>query len=173
MTHAAHEARWTHPDAGTRKRQRNRGWVIALGFLALVLTTTLVYREYLAVSTVTYEMRECREPLTESSSWADVEAAGCVPLTAAGDGSIIVMEEGATREAKSVEGATWTFEGVPVNSPAHGLRLRTPLAAQTAVVAEPTNQRVRTELSGDVAGTQWSGHIGSRGPTEYWILLTP
>lgn len=174
MSRARHEAAWTHSAATVRgRRNANRGWVIGLGFLAIILVSSVVYTRYLGVSTVTYELRQCREPLTEMSSWAQVEAAGCEPLAATGDASVRVMEESSTLEADAVEGATWTFDDVPVNSPAHAVKVVTPLAGRTAVVAEPTNRRVRTELTSDAAGTRWTGHIGSRGPTEYWILLTP
>lgn len=171
---ARHEARWTHADATVRGTHRNRGWVMLLvGFAAVVTLATVAYLEFMRFETVSYELRQCDRPLSESSSWAEVEAAGCAPVTLS-DAADLVVLEAATRSAPDrVDGSTWVFEEVPVNSPAHAVELVTPFAGRTAVIAEPTNRVLRDEMSSDASGTRWSGFIGSRGPTEYWLLVTP
>lgn len=173
-TRARHEARWSHADATVRGRgQRNRGWVLLLGFAVIVMLATVAYLEFMRFETVTYELRQCEQPLTESSSWADVEAAGCEPLAVTGAADLLQIESSTRNAPDRVEGSTWVFDGVAVNSPAHAIELVSPVDAQSGVIAEPTNQVVRSELSPDASGTRWSGFIGSRGPTEYWLLLTP
>jgi hypothetical protein len=170
---ARHEARWTHAEATVRGTHRNRGWVLLVGFAALVTLSTVAYMEFMRFETVSYELRQCERPLSESSSWADVEAAGCEPVTLT-DAADLVVVEAATRSAPDrVDGSTWVFDEVPVNSPAHAVELVTPVAGQSVVIAEPTNRVVRDEMSTDASGTRWTGFIGSRGPTEYWLLVTP
>lgn len=171
---ARHEARWTHADATVRGRaQRNRGWVLLVGFAAIVMLATVAYLEFMRFETVTYQLRQCEQPLTEDSSWADVEAAGCEPLAITGDANLLQIEASSRNAPDRVEGSTWTFDEVPVNSPAHAIEMVSPIAARSGVIAEPTNEVVRSTLSPDTSGTRWSGFIGSRGPTTYWLLLTP
>lgn len=171
---ARHEARWTHESSTVRgNRRRNRGWVVLLCFAVIVVLATVAYREFMRFETVSYELRRCEQALTEDSSWADVQAAGCEPVAIASDDSLLLQEESALKSPDRTDGSTWLFDEVPVNSPAHSFQLQTSFEARSGVVVEPTNQRIRTELSSDASGTRWTAFIGSRGPTEYWILLTP
>lgn len=170
---ARHEARWTHAEATVRGTHRNRGWVLLVGFAALVTLSTVAYMEFMRFETVSYELRQCERPLSATSSWADVEAAGCEPVTVTDDAGLTVVESATRSSPDRVEGSTWFFDEVPVNWPAHSLELVTPVAGESGVIAEPTNQVVRGELSRDTSGTRWTGFIGSRGPTEYWLLVTP
>lgn len=171
---ARHEARWTHEHATVRgRRQGNRGWVLIIAFAAVALMATVAYLEFMRFETVRYELRQCAQPLTEESSWAEVEAAGCEPLPLTGQASLTRVEGSSHHEPDSIEGSAWIFEGVPVNSPAHAIELVSPVAAEQGIIAEPTNETVRSELSPDTSGLRWSGFIGSRGPQEYWLLLTP
>lgn len=173
-TRARHEAKWTHSDATVRgRRQRNRGWVLLLLFGGVIMIATVAYMELMRFETVTYELRQCDEPLTEDSSWADVQAAGCDPVTVTEAASLLQIESSARSEPDRVEDSTWVFDAVAVNSPAHSLELRSPFAAETGVIAEPTNEVIRNELNGDASGTLWTGYVGSNGPTEYWLLLSP
>ena len=45
--------------------------------------------------------------------------------------------------------------------------------ARSVVLAEPTNERVRRELSGDASDRRWTANVGARGPGSYWVLVTP
>lgn len=173
-TRARHEARWTHKDSTVSgRRQGNRGWVIILGFLAIALAATVAYMEYMRFETVSYELRQCAEPLTEDSTWADVQAAACEPLSLTDGASLTLIEGSSRQQPDSAQGSTWVIDGVAVNSPAHAIEIVSPVVAESGVIAEPTNQVVRSTLSKDASGTRWTGFIGSRGPTEYWLLLTP
>lgn len=173
-TRARHEARWTHSESTVRGRgPRNRGWVLLLCFAAILLIATVAYMQLMRFETVTYELRQCEQPLTDSSSWADVEAAGCQPLAVTGSAGLLQIESSSRNAPDRVEGSTWVFDAVAVNSPAHAIELTSPVPAQSGVIAEPTNKVVRSRLSPDASGTLWTGFIGSRGPTTYWLLLTP
>lgn len=138
----------------------------------IAVAATTAYIRFMGFETVSYELRQCEQPLTAESSWDEVQAAGCDPADAAGT-RVELYHEGVYVEPDSVSEATYTFEGWPVNSPSHAIGVWTTDSARSIVVAEPTNEAVRDQLSSDSAGTTWSGFVGARGPTTYWVLLTP
>lgn len=169
-----HEARWTNPEATVKGRHAGRhGWVmLALGFAVVAVVATVAFNRYMNFQDVTFELRRCQAPLTADSTWQEVQAAACdvAPL----DGDVLTMwHEGSQSSADSTTGSTWTFEDVPVNTVTNAMELRTTTPAASVVLAEPENERIRRELSADLEQTRWSGHIGDRGPTTYWVLVTP
>lgn len=174
MARARHEALWTHQESTVKGRtQRNRPWVLILLAALIAGLAALGYTRFWNLQTVTFELRQCAQPLTEESSWADVQAAACAPVDP-GATRLWVANEGEQIQPATVEGSTFSFENVPIHSPAPGLRADLDRPARTIVIAEPENERIRREMNQlDAAATSWSGHIGSRGPLHYWVLLTP
>ena len=172
-TRSRHEARWTHADAkATGRLPRNAWWMLPL--LAALCLVALYggYRVYMGIATVTYEVRQCQEPLTEQSTWADVQAAACEPASA--DALTMALMRGEERvEPDGVSGSVLTWEAWAVNSPEHSVDLDLTEPAETVVIGEPEAQRVRVALTSDASDTRWGGFIGGRGPTSYWVLLTP
>lgn len=181
MSRSAHEAHWTHADATVKGRSRgNTGWWVLLVAVAVVIGLAVFgYARWWSFQTVEYQTMQCSAPLTEDSSWSEVQAAGCEPVDVEGLGQVVVYNQldrsdmSSQREPAAVEGAITRYDDVAVNSPAHYLELDLTSTAQTVVVAEPDNQTVRSAMSSDSSGTQWGTPIGSRGPTSYWLLVTP
>lgn len=169
-----HEASWTSADATVRGRRPGRGgWVmLALGFVAVAVIATVAFNRYMNFQTVTFELRECTAPLTAESTWQEVQAAACDPAPIEGD-ELTMWHEGSQSSADATSETSWTFEGVPVNTVTNALEITTSEAAETVVLAEPDNQQIRRALTSDAAGLRWSANIGDRGPTTYWVLVTP
>lgn len=90
-----------------------------------------------------------------------------------GQTTLWVTNEGEQIEPARIEGSTFSFDMIPIHSPAPGLRAELDAAAQSVVIAEPENQSIRRQMNGDSAGTSWSANIGARGPLHYWVLVTP
>ncbi|GAA4867854.1 hypothetical protein [Serinicoccus chungangensis] len=174
-TRSRHEARWTDERSTASGRlPRNQWWVLPVLLAGLALVLFVAWRVYNGVDTVTYEVRRCEAPLTEDASWSEVQAAACDPVDAAAlPASVVLMRGEEPVEPDLTEGALLTWEGWAVNSPEHSVQVRLEDPAQTIVIAEPTNERVRTALTPDAADIRWGGFIGGRGPTEYWVLVTP
>ncbi|WP_131105835.1 hypothetical protein [Ornithinimicrobium sufpigmenti] len=173
MARARHEASWTHAEATVKgSTQGNRPWVLILCVALIVGLATLGYSRFWNLQTVSYELRECAQPLTDESTWEQVQAAGCDPVDP-GQTKLWVTNEGEQIEPATVEGSTFSFDMIPIHSPAPGLRVELDGAAQSIVIAEPENQKIRRQMNGDRAGTSWSANIGSRGPLHYWVLVTP
>jgi hypothetical protein len=167
------EASWTHPEASVRGRvRRNRAWVLALLFALVVVLATVTWSRMMNVSDVSYELRVCEQPLTAGSTWAEVQAAGCQAAPTAG--AAVTLWAASDQQEPDVTSATaWTFHDVPVNTSATGVQVDLDAPARSVVLAEPTNERVRRELTGDVSGRRWTANVGARGPVSYWVLVTP
>lgn len=173
MARARHEASWTDAEATVKgSPQRNRPWVLILGVALIVGLASLGYSRFWNMQTVSYELRECVQPLTDESTWEQVQAAACDPVEP-GRTRLFVTNEGEQIAPATVEGSTFSFDMIPVHSPAPGLRAELDRPAQSVVIAEPENQQIRRQMNGDAAGTGWSANIGSRGPLHYWVLVTP
>lgn len=173
MARARHEALWTDAEATVKgSAQRNRPWVLILGVALIVGLASLGYSRFWNMQTVSYELRECAQPLTDESTWEQVQAAACDPVEP-GQTRLLVTNEGEQIEPATVEGSTFSFDMIPVHSPAPGLRVELDRPMQTIVIAEPENQQIRRQMNGDASGTSWSANIGSRGPLHYWVLVTP
>lgn len=153
-------------------RQRSRPWVIVLIVAVIAVLVVAAYQRFMAFETVTYELRACAAPVDAGSSWSDVEAADCTPLV---DESVsVVVFEGTSRhEPSSVSGARYAFGDFPVNTPAHSVEITGTQPMGTVLIAEPANERIRREMTGNADRTSWTGFVGSRGPTEYWLLMSP
>lgn len=173
MARARHEGRWTHEEATVRGRtQGNRPWILLLCVALIVGLSALGYSRYMNFQTVSYELRECSQPLSAESTWEQVQQAGCRPVDPVGTRlSAVVQQEALTPDA--VEGSTFVFDEVAQHTQEHALRADLDRPARTVVVAEPEEQTIRRQMNGDRAGTTWTGHIGSRGPLYYWVLVTP
>lgn len=155
-------------------QDRNSPWIMLAIVVLIVVAVVLAYMRFMGFGTVTYEVRECRSPLTAESTWAQIEAADCRAIDVGTDGATLVLYEGTSRtEAASVDGGTFTFEGFPINTPAHAFELRGVRPAGTGLLVDPKDQSVRREVRSNASGTNWNGFTGGRGPTHYWILLTP
>ena len=172
-TRSRHEARWTHETSTvTGRKNKNRAWVLLVLAAVVIGLATLGYVRFMGFAPVSYELRECAEPLTEEASWAQVQAAACDP--AADVGATVTLMRGSEAVAPdTVEDATLTWESWPVNSPEHAIEVDLDEPAQSVVIAEPDTERLRTALSPDASDTRWGGFIGGRGPTTYWVLITP
>lgn len=154
-------------------KHQNSLWVPVVIAAVIGVLVFLSYQRFMAFDTVTYELRYCSEPLTAESTWAEVEAAQCEPVDAAGT-TFVLFEESSQHEPDTVTGSVFTFEDFPINSVAHVPRLVLTEGAETVVVAEPTNEQLRRPMRRyDVDGLNWGGYTGARGPSEYWILVTP
>lgn len=177
MARARHEAMWTHQESTVKgSAQRNKPWVLILLVALIAGLAALGYTRFWNLQTVTYELRQCAQPLTAESSWADVQAAACEPVEQVDlrGTQLVVTNEGEQIQPATVEGSTFSFENIPIHSPAPGLRVDLDRPVSTIVIAEPDNEQIRREMNRlDSAGTSWSAHIGSRGPLHYWVLLTP
>ena len=153
-------------------RARSRPWVIVVIVAAIAVLIVVAYQRLMAFDTVTYELRACATPVTAQSSWADIEAAGCEPLS--DDSVSVTVYEGTSRhEASSVSGARHSFGDFPVNTTAHSVEIAGTRPMGTVLIAEPTNEQIRREMAGNADGTTWTGFVGARGPTEYWLLMSP
>lgn len=154
-------------------KHQNSLWVPVVIAALIGVCVFIYYQGFMRFETVTYELRECSAPLTAESTWAEVEAADCQPVDAAG-ATFVLYEERSRHEPDTVTGSVFTFESFPLNTAAHSPELTLAEPAESVVVAEPDNEQLRRpmrRISSD--GLQWSGYTGSRGPTEYWILVTP
>lgn len=155
-------------------QHRNNPWIMFVIVALIVAAVVIAYLRIMAFRTVTYEVRQCQSPLTAESTWAEIEAAECRSIDAVAEGATLVLFEGSSRkEAESVLGGSFTFEGFPINTPAHSFELHGVQPADTGLLVDPKGQSIRREMRSDASGTTWSGFTGGRGPTEYWILLTP
>lgn len=169
-----HEASWTHQDATVKGRgPGNRGWwALAVGFGVIVVVSSLAFDRYMNFQDVTFELRYCQAPLTAESTWQEVQAAACDPAPV--DDDVLTMWHGGDQSSADATGETsWTFEDVPVNTVVNAMQVRTSSPAQSVVLAEPDNAQIRRSLTSDSEGTRWSANIGDRGPTTYWVLVTP
>lgn len=169
-----HEARWTHEQATVKGRGHgNRGWwALALGFAVIVVATTLAFNRYMNFQDVTFELRHCDASLTAESTWREVQAAACDPATIEGD-ELTMWHGGAQSSPDATGEMSWTFEDVPVNTVLNAMEITTSGPAESVVLAEPDNEHIRRALTSDTEGTRWSANIGGRGPTTYWVLVTP
>lgn len=174
MARARHEAAWTHQDATVRGGAGgNRGWVmLAVGFAVIALLSIFAYNRLMNFQTVTFELQQCQAPLGEDATWADVQAAGCAPAPIAGD-VLTMWHAGDQSRADAETGSAWVFEDVPVNTVVNSMQVDTAEPARSVVLVEPDKERVRTVLTGDSAGTRWSGYVGDRAATTLWVLVTP
>jgi len=154
-------------------RKPGNPWVIPIGIILMGILIVMIYQRFMAFDAVTYELRQCQTPLTAESTWEQVRAADCEPLDAAG--TQFVIYEGASRhDPDAVDGNKFLFDSFPINSVEHSVEMEFPFAAESVVIVEPENERVRRALSSVSSdGTRWSGYTGQRGPTHYWILLSP
>ena len=172
-TRSRHEARWTSPEASVKDRRGNQGWVmLVVGFAVIAVISTLAFNRYMNFQDVTFELRRCQAPLSEEASWQDVQAAACDVAPIQGD-ELTMWHEGSQTPADATSESAWTFEDVPINSVVNAMEINTSQPAESVLLVEPDNQRVRRALTSDSARTRWSGHIGDRGPTTYWVLVTP
>lgn len=169
-----HEARWTSPEATVKGRRfGNQGWVmLAVGFVVIATLATVTFNRYMNFQDVTFELRRCQAPLTAESTWQEVQAAACDVAATDGD-ELTMWHEGSQSSADSTTETSWTFQDVPVNTVANAMELTTARPAASVVLAEPDNEVIRRALSADLERTRWSGHVGDRGPTTYWVLVTP
>lgn len=173
MARARHEGRWTHEEATVRGRtQVNRPWILILCVVLVVGLSALGYSRYNNFQTVSYELRECSQPLTAESTWEQVQQAGCRPVDPAGSQLVVFIEREIVQPG-TVEGSTFSFDKIPLHSPAPGLRAELTRPARTVVVAEPENEQIRRQMRSDSTEQNWSANIGSRGPLHYWVLVTP
>lgn len=155
-------------------QHRNNPWIMFIIVALIVAAVVIAYMRVMAFRTVTYEVRQCQSPLTAESTWAQIEAAGCESIDAGAQGATLVLFEGSSRkEAESVQGGIFTYEGFPINTPAHSFELHGVQPAETGLLVDPASETVRREMRSDASGTNWSGFTGGRGPTDYWILLAP
>ena len=168
------EAAWTHEEAVVKgKRNRNKAWVLFGLVVAAVFVITLTWQRVMDVADVTYELRHCQEPLTAESTWQQVQAAACDPVTTTEGTTMVVVSKNYAQDPEVTTDSSWTFEKVPVNSRETSMRLKTDEPVRSVVLAEPENERIRRALSPDAAAQDWSGYVGSRGPKTYWVLVTP
>lgn len=173
MARARHEGQWTHEESIVKgSSQKNRAWVLILLVAAVIGLAVLGYTRFWNLQTVTYELRSCAQPLTEESTWAEVQAAACDPMDPGGV-ELVVSNEAEMVEPSEVDGSTFTFESMPINSPAPGLRMELEGPARTVVVADPDNERIHGAANGASSATSWSAYIGAGGPQHYWVLITP
>jgi hypothetical protein len=155
-----------------RQRTRSRPWVIVVIVAVIAGIVVVAYQRFMTFETITYELRTCASPVDAQSSWSDIEAAGCEPTEH--DGASVVVYEGTSRhEASSVAGAQHAFADFPLNTPAHSVEIIGSEPMGTVLIVEPTNERIRREMAGNADGTAWTGFVGARGPTEYWLLMSP
>ncbi|MFK5647295.1 hypothetical protein ACI3ET_12310 [Ornithinimicrobium sp. LYQ121] len=173
MARARHEASWTDEDAVVKGRVgRNRAWVLLALFAALAVLSTVTFNRFMNFQDVTYQLRSCTAPLTQESTWDEVQAAACDPVPAAG-AELTLWAASHERPADATTGDSWTFEDVPVNTAQTSMEIRLPQAARSVVLAEPDNEVVRRELRPDASDRRWTANVGGRGPTTYWVLVTP
>lgn len=152
-------------------RKQSQPWLIVVFVVAVGVLVVLAYQRFMAFDTVTYELRACRGSLTADSSWSQVESADCRPGSF-GDVEVVVYEGTSRHEPAAVDGAAYSFDGFPLNSTAHSVEIDGLPSADGVLIAEPTTERIRRAMSGNAAGTAWSGFVGDRGPTLYWLLVT-
>ena len=154
---------------GTHK---NSPWAILVILALIAAVVVLAYQRFMAFDTITYQVRQCAQPLTAESTWADIEAAGCRVGSTAGM-EFRVYEGRSEHVPDSVTDDTFIFDRYPVNSVFHTADLTTTEPGQSALIVDPGNEEIRTVMNSDRSGKNWSAYVGREGPTDYWILLTP
>lgn len=173
MGRARHEARWTAEDATVTGRTGNRGWwMIAAGFVLIAALTTLTFNRFMNFQDVTFELRTCSAPLAADATWEQVMAADCQAASTEGL-ELSHWQEGSRRDPAETTTTGWVFDRLPVNTVANALELRTEASAETVVLADSGAEKIRRAMSSDSAGLRWSASLGDRGPTTYWVLVTP
>jgi Tfp pilus assembly protein PilV len=153
-------------------RKTSQPWVVVVFVVVIAVLVVVGYQRFMAFETISYELRTCERSVAADASWSAVEASGCRPLDSA-SGEVVVYEGTSRHAADSVDGARFVFDRFPVNSTAHSVELTGIEPAESVLIAEPTHERIRRAMSGNAAGTAWTGFIGDRGPTEYWLLIVP
>lgn len=172
-TRARHEARWTAEDAVVKgKVARNRLWVILVLFGLIAVISTWAFTRQLNFQDLQVQLQVCQEPLAEEATSADVEAAGCTP-TDVTEERVRLWHQSSPRDPVSAEGPTWQFEDVPIDTVANAVQVDLPEPARSVVLFDHDGGTVRTALTSDAADTRWTGTVGTRGPTSYWLLVTP
>lgn len=173
MARSRHEAAWTADESLVKGRvRRNKAWVLLLLVAAGATLIGTTWWKSMNFQSVTYQLRVCAEPLTKESSWAQVQQAACDPAPISGNRLTLWAGSDEQEPASSAE-SSWTFTEVPLNTALTAIQINLADAAQTVVLAEPDNKSLRRSLTGDAAGQKWTANVGSRGPTSYWILVTP
>lgn len=151
---------------------KNNPWAMVVIVVVIAVLVIVTYQRFMAFDTITYQVQACEQPLSDTSSWIDVEAAGCVPTSTAGM-SFAIFEGGSRHQPDSVTDDSFVFDSYPVNSILHTTEFTSGEPAETIAIVDPVNEEIRTIMRGDRSGLDWSAYVGSRGPTEYWILITP
>lgn len=147
-------------------------WVMVAIVVGIAALVVLAYQRLMNFDTITYELRQCEQPLTEESSWAEVTAAGCEPISI--DGVTLKVYEGRSEHVPdSTEDSTFIFDSYPVNSIEHVLEIDGTPPGDALLLGDPQGEEIRRAMSSDAGGRDWSTYVGARGPTEYWLLLTP
>lgn len=162
----------TKPEWIVHGHQPRRPWVMLVIVGLIIAAVVIAYLRFMNFQTVTYELRACTAPLTVDSTWSQIEAAGCEPIDAS-DVTMVVFEERSRHDPDQIEGGAFSFEGFPMNNPAHSFEITGTPPHDAGFLVDPEGQQIRRQISSNAAGTDWSGYTGDRGPTTYWVLFTP
>lgn len=168
------EAHWTSEESIVKgNKRRNAWWAIPLALIASIAVIYYAYSRAVGLADVTYEVRQCQETLDADSTWEQVQAAACDPVSTEGMTMRLHDDKSSVMDANEVTEHTFVFEDVPVNTAATGMSLEIERPAASVVLAEPENETIRRELTSNAQKTLWSANVGGRGPTTYWVLITP
>ena len=84
-----------------------------------------------------------------------------------------LWHQSSTRDRASAEGPTWWFEDVQIDTVANAVQVDLADPARSVVLFDHEDGSVRTALTPDASDTRWTRTVGTRGPTSYWLLVTP
>lgn len=170
---ARHEARWTAEEAVVKgKVARNRFWVILLLFALIMALSAWAFGRRMNFQELEVQLRACAQPLEETATMAEVEAAGCEP-TEVSTARLRLWHQSSPRDPVSAEGSVWRFQDVPIDTVANSVQLDLEQPARSVVMVDHDEGSVREQLTPDASDTRWTGVVGSRGSTSYWLLVTP
>lgn len=155
------------------RRLRGRAWVVLGLLVAGLIAVGLVWSAGRGPTPATFELRSCDGGLPEGPTWEDIEAAGCAPTSIDG-AHLEVRSNGEVLAPDSTAATSWAFEALPSRTIFTGMSVELPSGAGSVVLASPETRSLRP-LRPDSAGTAttWTGHIGTRSATQYWILVAP
>ncbi|WP_114908128.1 hypothetical protein [Ornithinimicrobium murale] len=175
---AWHEATWVDdPDAAPRRKRRWRTawlWLLILP-VGLFLFSIARFNNYWQYDDYTVATFACEQPLAETATWSDMEAAGCRQAAIPGT-EVKLLDGGAPAEEFESDGTTWTFPNLPSAFSTMGLNVLLEESAGRVFIvdASTTPPAVHREMSpSDVDRTVFARSFGAIDSTEFYAVVAP
>lgn len=171
---ARHEAKWVDDPGAPPRKKFPWGWLVLLIIPVLIVGYFVAeHNDYWSYADVSVTTLACDEPLRDNPTWDDMTEAGCAPA-AIGD-QVRIFEGGNALSEPEKDGAEWAFPGLPTAFSTLSIEgmLSESFDRAFLVNADADPPEVGRELSSDASGTHFTGAIGQRGITNYYIVAAP